>query len=160
MVKSAAPYALWRAWGPPVVWALILLTVSGDFGASPKTYGLFKWFLSTFTTLSPETIKFLHPWFRKSLHVIFYGIMSVLWFRALALTFPERRGATLILTLLLTLGVSLLDEGHQYMVKSRTGAFRDVSLDMTGAIVFTLITARCLKRKGRVASEAEEPPFS
>lgn len=157
MVKSAARSAFWLAWGPPVVWALVLLTVSGDFGASPKTYGLFKWVLSTFTNLSPQTIKYLHSWFRKSLHVIFYGIMSVLWFRALVLTYPERRGANLVQTLLLTLGISLLDEGHQYLVTSRTGAFRDVSLDMIGAILFTLASARFLKRKVRLASETESP---
>lgn len=131
------------------------MALSGDFGASPKTFHLFKWVLSTFTNLSPKTIDLLHPWFRKSLHVIFYGILSVLWFRALILTYPERRGANLVLTLLLTLAVSVLDEGHQYLVRSRTGAFRDVGLDMTGAILFTLVTARFLKRKGRIPSEAE-----
>lgn len=151
---------LWQAWGPPVLWALLLVALSGDVGASPKTFHLFEWVLSTFTNLSPQTIKLLHPWFRKSLHVIFYGILSVLWFRALVLTFPERRGVNLILTLVLTLGVSLLDEGHQYLVRSRSGAFRDVGLDMTGAILFTLVAARFLKRRVRTPSEAEESPFS
>ncbi len=152
MVKNPAPSPLWSAWGPPVAWALLLVAVSGDFGASPKTYSLFKWVLSTFTNLSPQTIKLLHPWFRKSLHVIFYGILSVLWFRALVLTYPEHRGVNLILTLVLTLAVSLLDEGHQFFVQSRTGAFRDVGLDMTGAILFTLATARILKRRATIPS--------
>ncbi len=151
---------LWQAWGPPVVWALMLVALSGDVGASPKTFHLFQWVLATFTNLSPQTIELLHPWFRKSLHVIFYGILSVLWFRALVLTYPERRGVNLILTLVLSLGVSLLDEGHQYLVRSRSGAFRDIGLDMTGAILFTLVTARLLKRRVRIPSEAEESPFS
>jgi len=85
--------------------------------------------------------------------------LAVLWLRALILTYPERRVANLILTLLLTLGVSLLDEGRQSLVRSRTGALRDVSLDMTGAILFTLAAARYLKRKARPSYEAEESPF-
>ncbi len=160
MVRSAAHSSFWHSWGPPIVWALILMGASGDLGATPNTYQIFKWVLSTFTNLSPKTIEFLHPWFRKSLHVICYGFLSVLWLRALILTYPERRGVNLILTLLLTLAVSVVDEGHQALVKSRTGALRDVSLDMTGAILFTLATARFLERKGRIASEAEEPPIS
>lgn len=123
------------------------MTVSGDLGASPNSFQLFNWVLATFTNLSPQTIHLLHPWFRKALHVICYGILSVLWFRALLLTFPERRGANLILALLLTLGVSLLDEGRQYLLTSRTGTLWDVTLDMTGAVLFTLAMARYWTRK-------------
>lgn len=159
MVAKTPGSPFW-SWALPIVWALILMTMSGDFGASPNTLPIFKWVLSTFTDLSPKTIESLHLWFRKSLHVICYGILAVLWLRALILTYPERQGANLILTLLLTLGVSLLDEGHQSLVRSRTGALRDVSLDMTGAILFTLAAARYLKRKARLSYESEEPPFS
>lgn len=142
----------WRFWAPPVVWALLLMSASGDLGASPNTFQIFAWVLSTFTNLTPQTIHLLHPWFRKSMHVICYGILSVLWFRALLLTFPERRGANLILALLLTLGVSLLDEGRQYLLTSRTGTPWDVILDMTGAVLFTLTTARYWTRKLTAAS--------
>ena len=159
MVGKTPSSPFW-SWALPIVWALILMTMSGDFGASPNTLPIFKWVLSTFTDLSPKTIESLHHWFRKSLHVICYGILAVLWLRALILTYPERQGANLILTLLLTLVVSLLDEGRQSLVRSRTGALRDVSLDMTGAILFTLAAARYLKRKVRLSSEAEESPFS
>jgi VanZ family protein len=159
-VKSSVRSPLWRSWGPPIFWALFLVVLSGDFGASPHSYHIFDWVLSTFTNLSHETIRFLHPWFRKSLHVIFYGILSVLWFRALLLSFPERRWVNLILALLLTLGVALLDEGHQSFFKSRTGRLGDVGLDMIGAILFTLPTVRFWKRKERISPEAEESSFS
>lgn len=159
MVEKTTSSRFW-SWALPIVWALILMTMSGDFGSSPNTLPIFKWVLSTFTDLSPQTIKSLHHWFRKSLHVICYGILAVLWLRALILTYPERRVANLILTLLLTLGVSLLDEGRQSLVRSRTGALRDVSLDMTGAILFTLAAARYLKKRARPSHEAEESPFS
>ena len=131
--------------------------MSGDFGASPKTYHIFEWVLKTFTNLTPKTIGILHTRFRQSLHVICYGILSVLWFRALIKTFPERLSASLILALVLSLGVSLIDEGHQYLVTSRTGTLRDVGLDMAGAVLFTFFTARYWKRKVKVFSGAQPP---
>ncbi|MEJ2071780.1 MAG: VanZ family protein, partial [Syntrophobacterales bacterium] len=116
--------------------------MSGDLGSSPHTYPIFKWIFSTFTNLNPKTIKVLHSWFRKSLHFICYGFLSVLWYRSLVATIPERRSACLILALVLTLGVSIIDEGHQTLMTNRTGTLKDVGLDRAGAIVFTFFTAR------------------
>jgi VanZ family protein len=155
MVRVAVHSLVWRYWVPPVGWALFLMVVSGDFGASPTTYGPLKWVLATFFNLAPKTIDFLHPWFRKSLHVICYGILAVLWFRSLMITFPERLRINLILALLLSLGVALVDEGHQFLLTSRTGTLRDVGLDMVGAVLFTLIAARCWKRKVTVPFEGQ-----
>jgi len=131
--------------------------MSGDLGASPHTYPIFKWFFLTFTNLSPKTVRVLHDWFRKSLHVICYGILSVLWFRSLVATIPQRRNVSLTLALVLTLGVSLLDEGHQMLLMNRTGTLRDVGLDMAGAILFTFLTSRYLKKKATVSFGVESP---
>jgi VanZ family protein len=147
----------WRYWAPPILWALAIMVMSGDFGASTNTYHLFEWVLKTFTNLTPKTIEAIHIRFRQSLHVISYGILSVLWFRSLVATIPERLSASLILALVLTLGVSLIDEGHQYFVSSRTGTLRDVGLDMAGAVLFTFFTARYWKRKVKVFSGAQPP---
>ena len=157
MVTNAVQPPRWRVWAPPVIWALAIMLMSGDLGSSPKTYPIFKWILLTFTNLDPKTIRVLHSWFRKSLHVICYGFLSVLWYRSLAATIPERRRACLILALVLTLVVSLLDEGHQMFLKNRTGNLRDVGLDMAGAVLFTLFTARYWKKKARVSFGVESP---
>jgi VanZ family protein len=133
------------------------MVMSGDFGASPKTYHIFEWVLKTFTNLTPKTIGILHTRFRQSLHVICYGILSVLWFRALIKTFPKRLSASLILALIISLGVSLIDEGHQYLLTSRTGTLRDVGLDMTGAVLFTFLAALFWKRRVMAPSEAQSP---
>jgi VanZ family protein len=148
----------WRYWAPPILWALAIMVMSGDFGASPNTYHIFEWVLKTFTNLTPKTIEAIHMRFRQSLHVICYGILSVLWFRSLVATIPERRRVSLILALVLTLGVSLIDEGHQYLVASRTGSLRDVGLDMAGALLFTFTAARYWENKANESSEAQ-PPF-
>ena len=154
MVRTAVYFPRWRYWALPVLWALGLIAISGDFGSSPKTFYIFKWVLSTFTNLDTKTIAYLHIWFRRFLHVLCYGILSVLWFRALISTLPDHLGASLILTLVLSLGVSLLDEGHQSLVTSRTGTLRDVGLDMAGVVLFTVFTARYWKRKVMVSSKA------
>jgi VanZ family protein len=158
MMKIRIPSHLWRYWVPPILWAFAIMVMSGDFGASTNTYHIFEWVLKTFTNLTPRTIEVIHIRFRQSLHVICYGILSVLWFRSLMATIPERRRVNLILALVLTLGVSLIDEGHQYLVTSRTGSLRDVVLDMAGAILFTIATARYWEKKVQESSEAQ-PPF-
>ncbi|MEJ2090798.1 MAG: VanZ family protein [Syntrophobacterales bacterium] len=157
MVRSAVQPSRWRIWAPPVIWALAIMLMSGDLGSSPHTYPIFKWIFSTFTNLNPKTIKVLHSWFRKSLHFICYGFLSVLWYRSLVATIPERRSACLILALVLTLGVSIIDEGHQTLMTNRTGTLKDVGLDMAGAIVFTFFTARYWKRKAPVSFGVESP---
>ena len=157
MVTSAVQPNRWRIWAPPVIWALAIMLMSGDLGAGPNTYPIFKWIFLTFTNLTPKTIRVLHSWFRKSLHVICYGILSVLWFRSLIATIPERRRASLILAMFLTLVVSLIDEGHQMLVTDRTGTLRDVGLDMAGAVLFTLFTARYWKKKAAVSFGVESP---
>jgi VanZ family protein len=157
MVTNAAQPSFWRTWAPPVIWALAIMVMSGDLGGSPHTYPIFKWIFATFTNLTPKTIRILHDWFRKSLHVICYGILSVLWLRSLVATIPERRGACLILALVLSLGVSIIDEGHQMLVTNRTGTLRDIGLDMAGAVLFTFFVARYWKKKATVSLGVDSP---
>jgi VanZ family protein len=157
MVTSAVQFSRWRLWAPPFIWALAIMLMSGDLGSSVNTKPIFKWIFLTFTSLTPKTISVLHSWFRKSLHVICYGILSVLWFRALIQTSSKRLSVSLVLALVFTLGVSLLDEGHQTLFTSRTGTLRDVGLDMAGAILFTTFTALNRKKKATISFESESP---
>jgi VanZ family protein len=150
---------VWRYWAPPVIWALAIMVLSGDLGAGPKTYSMFSWVLSLIVTLPSKTVGVLHTYFRKSLHVIFYGILSVLWFRALMASHPGRLWGNFFLALVLCLAVSLIDEGHQFFLTSRTGNLGDVFLDMSGAVVFTLLTVLLGKRQ-RMAPAAAQPPFT
>jgi VanZ family protein len=149
----------WRYWAPPVIWALAIMVLSGDLGAGPKTYSMFSWALSWFVTLPSKTVSLLHMYFRKSLHVICYGILSVLWFRALMASRPGRLWGNFFVALGLCLAVSLIDEGHQYFLTSRTGNLGDVGLDMSGAVIFTLVTALFVKKQSP-APAGVQPPHS
>jgi VanZ family protein len=147
----------WRYWAPPVIWALAIMVLSGDLGASPNTFSLFKWVLSLLVTLPPKTVSLLHMYFRKSLHVICYGILSVLWFRALMASHPRRLWGNFFVALGLCLAVSLIDEGHQFLLTSRTGNLGDVVLDMSGAVTFTLLTVVFQKRQVPAPAAAQPP---
>ena len=83
----------------------------------PLLHALFPW-------ASPVQLQALHHLLRKSGHVLEYGILAWLWFRAL----PPARGRALT-----ALGISVayagLDEWHQTWTGSRTGSVWDVLRD-------------------------------
>jgi len=154
---SRSPNTFWRYWAPPLCWAVALLIFSGEAGSSHHTSGLLKWILSGIVTLSPEALASLHNWMRWSIHVLAYGILSVLWFRALAFRFSGSPGTNVVFALVLSLAVALLDEGHQALVPSRDGSLGDVALDMAGAALLTAIALYARKRSPLSPPEARPP---
>ncbi len=158
-MRILAAFLVWRYWAPPVIWALVVMSLSGDLGATPTSFSMFQWVLSWIITLPPETLSQLHFQIRKALHFICYGILAVLWLRALMASHPHRLKANTILALILCLMVALIDEGHQHLLNSRTGSLWDVLLDMTGAVAFTLLAVCYWKRK-MVVPLTTQPPFS
>jgi VanZ family protein len=147
----------WLSWAPPLLWTLALLAFSGDAGSSQFTKGLLQWILSGIVTLSPQDLDVLHRWLRKAGHVLAYGILSVLWFRSLSLRYPGRLAANIALALALSLAVSLIDEGHQFLVSSRQGSLGDVALDMTGAVLMTAMAGYFRKWTSLAPPEARPP---
>jgi VanZ family protein len=82
----------------------------------------------------PSTIHFLNFYFRKSAHIIVFGILAVLFYKCLQ---PIR--FTYLLALLLTFSYALFDEYHQSLVPGRTSAFKDVLFDTAGASMALLL---------------------
>ncbi len=146
ILTSQRPNTFWRYWAPPVLWALAILAFSGDVGSTPYTTGLLKWVLSWIVDLSPEALTELQWYLRKVFHFVAYGILSVLWFRALTVRFPGSTRANVILALVLCLAVALLDESLQAMVPSRHGSLSDVVLDMAGAALLMAMAVHFRKR--------------
>jgi VanZ family protein len=135
----------WHYWAAPIIWALAILALSGNIGSLSNTLGIFKWVLSWLVILDSETIASVHFYSRKTLHVICYGFLTLLWFRALMASCPERLMTNRILALALCLIVALADEGHQSLVPSRTGSWADVRLDMIGGLLFLFLSSRYWK---------------
>jgi len=81
---------------------------------------------------------------RKAGHIMAYGGLYFLWFRAWFWRLSPRRGSAILWSLALCLVTALLDEGHQALVPSRTGCLSDVALDFGAAALAAL--AFSLKR--------------
>ncbi len=157
-MTGAAPTPWWRYWVPPIVWTLGIVVLSGGLGAVTNTFVIFKWVVSWFVTMDPRTLEMPHFYFRKFLHVVCYGVLTILWLRALTASFPGRFGTNALMALGLSLLVALIDEGHQLLVPGRTPSFWDIGLDMTGGLLFLFITACSWQKRNRLRAGMESPP--
>jgi VanZ family protein len=114
--------------------------MSGDLGSGPNTLGLLNWLLSGFVPLEPAQLKTINFYARKTGHVMAYGLMYFLWFRA----FREHAFYKTPLACLWSLGFCLIfssmDEGRQWFHSSRGASISDVILDLSGAGLAALIT--------------------
>jgi VanZ family protein len=138
-------------WVPAVIWtALVLGFSSGDFSAEntgsllgPLLAWLFPW-------MPPHQIGALHGLVRKAAHVTEYGILSLLWFRALTRGGGRRVPTGAWLALAISVAVAVVDESHQATLSTRTGSAADVLLDSFGAAA--ALAPACLGWRGAVGA--------
>ena len=127
---------LW-SWGPVLAAMAVMFIAS----AQPKHT----------LTVEPPTIYFsgIMPIFpgiwdvlvKKSGHLIAYGALALLNARAMLLwQQPIRR--TMLLAITFTVGYAALDELHQLFVPGRHASLMDIAIDLSGAVLFVLITRR------------------
>jgi VanZ family protein len=127
-------------WVPPILWTLAVIGMSGDLGSSSNTGHLLQWLLSWVVALKPAQINEINFYLRKTGHVLAYGGMYFLWFRAFRGHADYGPGVAFLWSLGLCLLFSSTDEGHQWFCSSRGGCLRDVLLDLSGASLAALIT--------------------
>lgn len=119
-------------WLPPVLWMIFIFTLSSR---------------QRITVSEEQAINFL---FFKSLHVIEYMTLFILFFRAYYLQIKKK--STLIAIVLALISSTLYagsDELHQTLVPTRQGHLQDVFIDLIGitiAIMYTKIKFPELKR--------------
>ncbi len=110
-----------KAWLPPFLWALLIYILS-DQGVLPK--------------LDEDWADFI---FKKSAHMFVYGVLYLLFYRAISVTSSKKYTAgAWKFGLLLTLVYAASDELHQMFVPGRYGTIRDVGYDMLGASIALL----------------------
>lgn len=126
-------------WLPPLSWVTGIMIFSGDWGSSQETNSLIWMLLSRF--LSPYWIAQINQYLRVAGHMLAYGCLYILWSRALGEHLGCTRWQCFFWSLGLCLTVALADEGHQALVPTRTGSFRDVGLDMASAALAALFTS-------------------
>jgi VanZ family protein len=89
-----------------------------------------------FLSAQPDLSSGLGSWdliLRKLGHAAVFGVLCLLWYRALRSTGPDSRA--LAAAWLLTLGYAISDELHQTLVPGRHGTPTDVLIDTIGATI-------------------------
>jgi VanZ family protein len=120
-----------RRFLPPVVWMGLIALGSSSLLAGDRTG---RFLLTLLAHLAPgasaATLAAIHFALRKLGHVTEYGVLAVLWHRALT---PSPRAATMAFLLAAVYGG--LDELWQGFHPSRTPAAGDVAIDAAGALL-------------------------
>jgi VanZ family protein len=109
-------------------------------GSGKHTLGIFKWLLSGFVALEPAQLDSINFYLRKTGHVLAYGLMCFLWFRAFRGHADYGPWRACLWSLGFCLLFSSMDEGRQWFYPSRGASISDVILDMSGASLAALIT--------------------
>lgn len=142
---------LLKAWIAAILWLIVIAIESSALLSAGNTSRILYPILHFLFGVGWDRFAIWHVYIRKTGHVIGYGILSVLAFRAWRETFPARgnplwsmRWASI--AVLMTLFVASLDEWHQSFLPSRTGRWEDVVLDTSAGIAVQMILFVWLKR--------------
>src|SRR5947207_3195087 len=118
-----------------VFWAFgVLFLGSAPFGAAQTRVvvrPLLHWLVPT---ARPATLEAAHQVSRKLAHLSVYGVLALLWFRALLARVERTPRSAAWLALGICLTCAFVDEAHQSMLLTRTGSARDLVLDAAGAL--------------------------
>jgi VanZ family protein len=109
-------------------------------GSGKHTLGILEWLLSGFVALEPAQLDSINFYLRKTGHVMAYGFMGFLWFRAFRGHADYGPWRACLWSLGFCLLFSSMDEGRQWFYPSRGASISDVILDMSGASLAALIT--------------------
>ncbi len=128
-----------KAWIAAILWLILIAIESTAMLSADNTSRILYPLLHFLFSMDWERFEIWHFYIRKTGHVVGYGILSVLLFRAWRATLPAMsdvkwtpRWATI--AILGTALVASLDEWHQSFIPSRTGRWQDVVLDTCAGI--------------------------
>lgn len=140
--NSSRPNLL-RAWWPAAVWILIITFESTDMWSARNTGSMLYALLTHFFgNINLRSFLIFHHYFRKTGHVLGYGMLSLLLLRGWRATFGYTHALlwrTALLSWFGTLFVASMDEWHQSYIPSRTGTPWDVLLDTVAGTIFLII---------------------
>jgi VanZ family protein len=133
-----------KPWIAAILWLILIAIESSALLSANNTSRILYPLLHFLFGIDWDRFEIWHFFIRKSGHVIGYGILSVLLFRAFRATLPavidakttdvkwRLRWATI--AVLGTALVASLDEWHQTFIPTRTGTIRDVILDTCAGV--------------------------
>jgi VanZ family protein len=132
-------HSVLKAWTAAILWLIVIAIESSALLSSHNTGRILYPLLHFLFGLDWERFEYWHFYIRKGGHVVGYGILSILLFRAWRATLPAVTSAKWMLrwagiAVLGTAIVASLDEWHQSFIPSRTGRWQDVVLDTCAGI--------------------------
>ena len=139
-----------KAWIAAILWLIVIAIESTAMLSSNNTGRILYPLLRYLFGLDVLQFERVHFFIRKGGHVIGYGILSILLFRAWRATLPAMSHVdwTLRWSTIAILGtafVASLDEWHQSFIPSRTGRWQDVVLDTCAGIAAQFLIFLWLK---------------
>jgi VanZ family protein len=135
---------LLKAWIAAILWLAVIAIESTAYLSAHNTgrilYPLFHFLFG----MDWVRFDYWHFYIRKGGHVVGYGILSFLLFRAWRATLPIANHAnwTMRWSTIAVLGTAIvasLDEWHQSFIPSRTGRWQDVVLDTCAGIATQIL---------------------
>lgn len=155
--RDKSETSFWRAWLPALFWLGVIIVESTSALSAEKTSRILYPLLHF---LFGVDLAHFAPWhlvLRKAGHVLGYGILSFLLFRAWRATIavtgnPRFSAIWASIAISMSALVASLDEWHQTLLLSRTGSMRDALLDTAAAVAAQVLMYLWLRRSGRTSS--------
>ena len=129
---------------PLILWmTFISFASTGNFSAGNTSRIIGPLVLWLFPDTSPDTMLVIHAVTRKIAHLLEYALLGILAARAFRGSPREGlRARWFLVSLVLIVVYSLLDEYHQSFVPSRTGTVYDSLIDTTGGLAALIVVWR------------------
>ncbi len=155
---------LLKPWIAAILWLILIAIESSALLSAHNTSRILYPLLHYIFGLDWERFRVWHFYIRKSGHVIGYGTLSILLFRAWRVTLPSPNSVQWTfrwanIAILGTALVASLDEWHQTFIPSRTGSVRDVALDTCAGIAAQVLVLLWIRifRNSTPSSRAARP---
>jgi VanZ family protein len=161
MSKNSQNPSAWRQWIPALIWLGVIVLESTDLFSSRNTAVLLYSLITTlFGQVDPAQVKTINAVLRKVGHMVGYGVLSFLLFRAWRATMrPGTQTWDFLcaaVAFLTAAATASLDEWHQTFIASRNGTLRDVFLDSAAALGVQFLIFGLLWKRGRSAKKHRE----
>ena len=133
-----------KAWIAAILWLIVIAIESTTYLSAHNTSRFLYPLLHFIFGVNHARFEVWHFYIRKGGHVLGYGLLSILLFRAWkeTLAVPGNPKWTMRWATIAVLGTALvasLDEWHQSFLPSRTGIWQDAVLDTVAGIAAQIL---------------------
>ncbi len=146
-----------KAWIAAILWLVVIAIESTAQLSARNTSRILYPLLHFLFGMDRQRFQVWHFYIRKSGHVVGYGTLSILLFRAWRATLPALNNVKWTfrwanIAILGTALVASLDEWHQTFIPSRTGSVRDVVLDTCAGIAAQVLVFLWMRSFGKATA--------